>query len=347
VVRAFELMLDERCSPREAADRLNAEGFTKRGARWTSRNLIQTLSRSTLDGRFVYGEERRAKTKYDAERFGVKGWKYEIPRVVPADRFAAMQELLSTIKWTKKTSHKYPLSRRITTPDGHTYTGRFDTRNRKRRYRCREKYEYCRPGVTGGAACSHKEISADKIEHAVWNALMSEVRSGRLEEVFGLRDHGPTEAEAANERMEQLQRQVAKLRKERVACEARGLRQGTSRAAIETVLNEIDRDIETNEAELASAQQWAENAARLAEQREVLDQYQEFAMLMNTPDEDLMQRVFEAFDVRVVLTGAGEAAVHVELSPNEYLLSDRRATGRRRTITPDWSQADRRNTADV
>src|SRR5690348_12853361 len=50
VERAFALMLDEGCSPGETAARLNADGFRKRGARWTSRNLIQTLSRDTLDG---------------------------------------------------------------------------------------------------------------------------------------------------------------------------------------------------------------------------------------------------------------------------------------------------------
>src|SRR5581483_5006671 len=69
IERAFALMLDESCSPSEAAQRLNAEGFDKRGKRWTSRNLVQSLEKTTLAGRFVYGKVKRAKTRYDAVRY--------------------------------------------------------------------------------------------------------------------------------------------------------------------------------------------------------------------------------------------------------------------------------------
>lgn len=328
VERAFALMLDENCSPGQAAARLNAEGFRKRGARWTSRNLIQTLGRSTLDGRFVYGKDKRAKTKHDAEHYGVKGHEGEVPRVVSAPRFSAMQQLLAGVKWTKKTSHAYPLSRRIVTPDGHFFTGRWDTSNEVRRYRCAQRYEYCRVGALHGEdRCSHKEISAGKIERAVWDALMSELRSPRLEELFELRDAGPTDSEAAQTAITRLTKQIAKLHKDRLDREARGLRDGYSKAAIQQVLNEIDQDIATAESELAASQAWAENATRLEAQREAFDRMQDFAALMNSPDADLMARVFEAFDIRVTLTSEGSCAVEVmaPLEPgSEYLLADRR-----------------------
>ena len=328
VERAFALLLDEGRSPKDAAAQLNAEGFRKRGARWTSRNLIQTLSRDSLDGRFIYGKEKRAKTKYDAERFGIKDHEFEIPRVVAADRFAAMQALLAAVKWTKQTAHTYPLSRRIVTEDGHTYTGRFDTSNQKRRYRCRERYGSSWADREA-AGCSHKEISARTIERAVWDALMSQLWSPQMEELFNLRDEGPTDAEAANASMERLSKQIAKLRRERLDREARGLRDGYSRAAIEQVLHEIDQDIATAESELTAARSWAENAARVEAQRETLDRLQEMAGLMNTPDEDLMSRVFEAFDVRVTLTGEGCCRVEAEAplsAGSENLLADRRDT---------------------
>lgn len=328
VLRAFALMLDENCSPGQTADRLNAEGFRKRGARWTSRNLIQTLGRSTLDGRFVYGKDKRAKTKHDAEHYGVKGHEVEVPRVVPRARFAAMQQLLAGVKWTKKTAHAYPLSRRIVTPDGHFFTGRWDTSNQVRRYRCAQRYEYSRVGAERGEErCSHREISAGKIERAVWDALMSELRSPRLEELFELRDAGPTDSEAAETAITRLTKQIAKLRKDRLDREARGLRDGYSKAAIQQVLDEIDQDIATAESELAAARSWAENAVRLEAQREAFDRMQEFASLMNSPDADLMARVFEAFDVRVTLGSEGNCEVEVmaPLEPgSEYLLADRR-----------------------
>ena len=92
---------------------------------------------------------------------------------------AALQTLLDTVRWKKQTAHAYPLSGRIVTEDGHAYTGRFDTSNKKRRYRCRERYEYSRPGREGGAPCSHREVAADKIERAVWDALSNLLKQGR------------------------------------------------------------------------------------------------------------------------------------------------------------------------
>jgi DNA invertase Pin-like site-specific DNA recombinase len=306
VLRAFELMLDERCSPTEAASRLNAEGYRKRGARWNSRSLVQTLSRETLAGRFVYGKERRAKTKYDAARYGIEGHVTQVPPVVSPERFEAMSQLLAGVKWTKKTSHVYPLSGRITTHDGHAYTGRFDTSNRKRRYRCRERYEYCRAGSESTERCTHKELSADKLDLAVWWAVIDHLNTERLEELFELHDPGPTDAEAAAEAKERLTRQLTKLRDERVNVEARALRDGYSLAATEKALAEIDADVATAEAELAAAESWFENAVRRESQRQALDDYvQLMAAHINTPNVEMMQRVYEAFDLRVTLSEDG------------------------------------------
>ena len=334
VERAVVLLLDERRPPKEAAAILNSEGFTKRGRRWDSRNLLQALSKTTLAGRFVYGKERRARTRYDAAKFGVEGHVADVPSVIPPERWDALQALLDTVRWKKQTAHAYPLSGRIVTEDGHTYTGRFDTSNRKRRYRCRERYEYSRPGRDGGAPCSHREVSADKIERAVWDALMSELRSPRMEELFGIEDDLPTDAEAAQDSKERLTKQIARLQKDRLDVEARGLREGFSKAAIQQTLDEIDSDIATAEIALAEADAWAENARAREEQHKVLASYEVFAMQMNTPDEALMQRVFEAFDVRVVLTdptrGVARIEVNAPLDPgSEYLFSDldRRSVG--------------------
>jgi DNA invertase Pin-like site-specific DNA recombinase len=313
VERAFELMLDEGCSPGEAADRLNAEGFDKRGRRWTSRNLIQTLSRSTLAGRFVYGKVHRAKTRYDAARYGIEGHEVEVPRVVSEERWVAMQALLSGIKWTKKTAHEYPLSGRILTEDGHAYTGRFDTSNQKRRYRCRERYDQS-VAHRVGAHCSHKEISADAIEAAVWWALEDEFRQmDKFYELLEKLDETPVDSEAAAQAKAQHAARLKKLRDERVTVEARGLRDGFSRASIEAALAEFDADIATVEAEFAAAEAWLENAVRRDAQLEALSSWERMNELFDRPDLAMVKRLYEALDLKVTLTGSGQGEVQINL----------------------------------
>ena len=313
--RAFELMLDESCSPSETAERLNAEGFTKRGKRWTSRNLVQSLEKTTLAGRFVYGKVKRAKTRYDAERYGVEGYETAVPAVVSEGRFAAMQALLANVKWTKQTSHEYPLSGRIETQDGHVFTGRWDTSNQRRRYRCRERYEYCRVGAEEGhERCSHKEIGADAIEAAVWWALEDEFRTmDKFYELLDALDEEPADADAAAQAKAQHSGRLSKLRDQRVEVEARGLRDGFSLAAIESALAEIDSDIATVESELAAADRWLENALKAEEQREVLSSWERWNEVFDRPDLATVKRVYEALDLRVKLREGGQAEVQINL----------------------------------
>ena len=313
VERGYALMLDEGCSPSETADRLNAEGFDKRGKRWTSRNLIQSLEKTTLAGRFVYGKVKRAKTRYDAARYGIEGHEVEVPRVVSEERWVAMQALLSGIKWTKKTAHVYPLSGRILTEDGHAFTGRWDTSNQKRRYRCSQRYDQDWAGRKG-AQCSHKEIGADEIEAAVWWALEDEMRqTGKVYEMLDNLDSVPTDSDAAAQAKEQHGARLRKLRDERLAVEARGLREGFSRAAIESALAEFDADIATVEAEFAAAEAWLENALARQAQREVLSSWERAHELFDNPDLATVKRVYEALDLKVTLAGDGKAEVQISL----------------------------------
>ena len=313
IERAFALMLDDHCSPGETADKLNAEGFTKRGRRWTSRNLIQSLERTTLAGRFIYGKERRAKTRYDAARYGIDGHEAEVPAVVSEERFAAMQKLLAGVKWTKQTAHEYPLSARIVTEDGHSFTGRWDTRNQKRRYRCRERYDQSSAG-RHGAHCSHKEIAADGIEAAVWWALEDEFRTmDKFYELLDALDDSPADAEAAGQAKAQHSARLSKLRDQRVEVEARGLREGFSLAAIESALAEIDADIATLEAELAAAERWLDNALKAEQQRDVLSSWERWDEVFDRPDLEMVKRVYEALDLRVTLLEGGHAEVTINL----------------------------------
>lgn len=329
IERAFELMLDEGCSPGEAAKRLNAEGFDKRGRRWTSRNLIQSLDRTTLAGRFVYGKVRRAKTRYDAGRYGIEGYEVEVPRVVSEERWVAMQTLLAGVKWKKKTGHEYPLSGRIVTEDGHTYTGRFDTRNQTRRYRCRERYDQS-AAERVGAHCSHVELDAMRIEAAVWWALEDEMRqTDRFFDLLDTLGTEPTDAEAAVQAKEQHAARLKKLRDERVAVEARALREGFSRAALEATLVEIEADIATVEAEHAAAEAWLENSLHREAQREVLSSWQHARAMFNNPSPKLMKQVYDALDLKVVLTGPGQAEIQMSVPLDiglDTIVSETRST---------------------
>ena len=306
VERAVELILDERRTPSETADLLNAEGFTKRGARWTSRNLVQTLDKSSLAGRFVYGKERRAKTKYDAARFGIEGLEVEVPSVVEPHRWKATQELLAKTRWTKKTAHTYPLSRRIETEDGHLFVGLFDTSNQKRRYRCASRYT--------GSDCSHKSLSADLIEAAVWWALEEQFRT--MDELYEMLDamaSQPTDEEAAIAARDHHASRVQTLRRERVKTEARGLRQGFSKDAVQAALDEIDADIRTEESELRAATDWAANARAASSRREVLKSWEAFGEVFASPDLTKVKELYDAIDLRVVLCDDGTADVHIGL----------------------------------
>lgn len=315
ILRAFELMLDENCSPSETAQRLNAEGFDKRGRRWDSRNLVQSLDKTTLAGRFVYGKVNRAKTRYDAARYGIEGLEVEVPRVVSEERFAAMQAKLAGVKWTKKTAHVYPLTGRIFTEDGHTFTGRWDTTREKRRYRCRERYEYCRVGAEPrDERCSHKEVSADAIEEAVWNALTVEFRSAdKFYDLIDAMNQAPADAEAAAQARAQHSARLGKLKQQRIEVEARGLRDGFSLAAIESALLEIDADVATVEGELEAADGWLQTAARRAEQQDIVWSWHEMHRMVSFADLDTVKRVYEVLDVRVTLIGGTKAEVNFNL----------------------------------
>lgn len=322
VERAVELLLDEKRTPSETADLLNAEGFTKRGARWTPRNLIQMLDKSSLAGRFVYGKERRAKTKYDAARFNIQGFEVEVPAVVDPARWQATQELLAKTRWHKKTAHVYPLSRRIETQDGHLFVGRFDTSNQKRRYRCSSRYDY---SLDAAERCSHKEISASAIEAAVWWALEEQFRT--MNELYEMLDEmasTPTDEEAALAAREHHATRVQALRRDRVKTEARGLRDGFSKAAIQAALDEIDADIATEEAELQAAASWAESARVASSRRDVLKSWEAFGEVFSNPDLTKVKELYEAIDLRVVLTGDGTADVKIGL-PLEHGLDHLRS----------------------
>jgi site-specific DNA recombinase len=310
---AFAWILDEGLQPLEAANRLNAQGFTKRGRRWTSRSLVQSLTRTTLAGRFVYGKDHRAKTRYDADRYGIKGHEIAVSPVVSEARWAAMQQLLGKTKWKKQTSHDYPLTGRLHTQDGHTYTGRWDTTREKRRYRCRDRYDQSSAGKEG-THCGHKEIDADAIEAAIWWALEDEFQTiDRFYELLDELDDAPVDAEAAAQARDQHSTRIKKLKEDRIKIEARALREGFSRESVAAALAEIDADLVTVESELASAEAWFTNAVERDSQLEVLSSWQRMRDLFDKPDLATVKRVYEAIDLHVTLKEGGEAEVQVNL----------------------------------
>ena len=84
------------------------------------------------------------------------------------------------------------------------------------------------------------------------------------------------------------------------------------------MLEQIDRDIATVEAELTEAEMWVANAMKREAQRKTLSSYKRLSDVFNDPDPSLVKQVVEALDLVVEFNpDTRRAKVHARL-PLDY-----------------------------
>jgi len=158
--RAVDLIVDQGCSTWEAAQRLNALGFTPRHAnRWEHNNLRRALLSETLAGTTTWAKPGRW-TKHNEPVV------IEIPLLIAAERRAALVVALRASGTGPRTSNRaYPLTGRLVGLCGATYHGLWRKDRQTRWYRCSNAR------AEAADRCRDRWLSADGIEDAAWVAV--------------------------------------------------------------------------------------------------------------------------------------------------------------------------------
>ena len=160
---AVSMVVDQGCSAYEAAKRLNALGKgPRRAARWSHQNLRRVLLDETIAGRWKWGKQ--------SDR--VETVTVPIPPIIDVDRFDDLQRVLAlTATGPQERRRDYPLTGRVNSVCGSTFTGAWRKDRLRRYYRCRNH----RPPYSGEATgpCGCRSLVADDIETVVWETIVN------------------------------------------------------------------------------------------------------------------------------------------------------------------------------
>ena len=184
----YRLLVEDAMSTRAIAATLNERGIpTARGAsQWKPTTVLRILRNPVHTGRFIYQRTRmvepmtrRKDSRYNRRKTGRRVRPVEdqihipVPALVDEVTWAAAQRQLKLNSVNAKrntTRHKYLLKGLVACPRcGGTYTGA--AARGRRRYRCAHQ-----DPVVSGRKCPPGSISADLLEEAVWNPVVSSLR---------------------------------------------------------------------------------------------------------------------------------------------------------------------------
>jgi len=293
--KAIELVVDERLSCWEAAQRLNALGYRPRNsARWNNVSLRWVLKRSEhLAGEWMLRKAGR--------EIPVRG-----PAIISAERLRELRKAMAATSRVKNGNRVYSLTGRVVGACGSPYHGlyRNDRGHRNhRRYECRyndAKFE----GTDRRCYC--RTVDADWLEETVWTEVAKVLSDpdrllGLARQYLDLRG-GELREEA--DQLTDLDRRltIAKRRRTNLALAAAD----AGPEAIADALAEINREIETLEEMREQARAWARaNAERETLLRNVWRLTEVARERLDSPTPEWMREVFAALDIRVQLTGEG------------------------------------------
>jgi hypothetical protein len=183
--RACKVVLETK-TLHEACEVLNAEGFLPRQENprrmpegpvlWTPFKLRYALTRETLIGKYVYGKTSDVQIPIDC------------PSIIERHEWESVQAILSaTYRQIYNKSRVFPLSSRLVSPCGLTYSGTYDASMDRRFYRCK--------GRESAPYCSCRRIDAQTVEDQVFEEVLEFLDDPkRLLAVAGL-DKDETESE--------------------------------------------------------------------------------------------------------------------------------------------------------
>ena len=173
ITETVDLVLRDGVSFAAAAARLNIEGRpTRSGRPWTEGNLrSRVLSTATIDA-VIHFRGRHALRGRDGEPLWGESVRISLPRIVSeSDADALVARFRRTTPSRRRSA--YPLSGRMTSPCGRTYTGA-DSSTLSwgyRGYRCRGRYQADVP------PCACASLDADLVEDHVWLSVCDMVEA--------------------------------------------------------------------------------------------------------------------------------------------------------------------------
>ena len=306
ILHVYELVVGEGLNLRKTTIRLNAEGITARSGRaWTRDNLRdRIMSTAVLDGVTVF-RGKHAKTGDDGNLMWGESIRIELPRILTDEQSAELRRKVSeTAKQSSGQREFYPLSGRVTSLCGKTYTGisRATERETARYYRCAGNA----PRDLSQKSCGCSYIDADALEAHVWkNVTEIASNSEKLQELaaewIGMAEGDKS---ALADRITDLDQQIEGMNASITAVIVATAKQSKSAEAIEaatTVLNE----------ELQQLQNLRDEAAEwLAEMEESDQRARDLRALANMaqnsfPDMEPEQRaaILSMLELKVTVTG--------------------------------------------
>ena len=161
--RACKVVLETK-TLMEACDTLNAEGFLPRQwnprrmkpgtVLWNAFKLRYALTRETLIGQYVYGKTSDVQIEIAC------------PSIIDTQEWERVQAILqATSNKVYNRPRVFPLSSRLVSPCGETYSGTYDASMDKRFYRCR--------GREHAPYCSCRRIDAQTVEDQVFEEVLA------------------------------------------------------------------------------------------------------------------------------------------------------------------------------
>ena len=233
---AVSMVVDQGCSAYEAAKRLNALGKgPRRAARWSHQNLRRVLLNETIAGRWKWGKQ--------SDR--VETVTVPIPPIIDVDRFDDLQRVLAlTATGPQERRRDYPLTGRVNSVCGSTFTGLWRKDRLRRYYRCRNN----KPPYSGEATgpCGCRSLVADDIETVVWETIVNVLSEPDRLLALAAEYLGERASQVPIERSQndEIERKIANLETAAGERVADGLKAGIDpkllKAAADTINQELD-----------------------------------------------------------------------------------------------------------
>jgi site-specific DNA recombinase len=293
--KAVELVVDERLSCWEAAQRLNALGHSPRNsARWNNVSLRWILRRNEhLAGEWVLRKAGR--------EIPIRG-----PAIISAERLRELRKALQSTAKVRSRNRVYPLTGRVFGGCGVPFNGLYrDDRGHRnqRRYECR--YNDAKFDGTD-RRCYCRRVDADWLDETVWTEVAKVLSDPDrlLELAQQYLDMRGGELREEADQLTDLDRRLTTAKRRRTNLALAAADAGPE--AVADAIAEINREIETLEQMRAQARAWAQaNAERETLVRNVRMLTEIARERLDSPTPAWMREVFAALDIRVQLTSEG------------------------------------------
>jgi site-specific DNA recombinase len=290
--RAYTLVTSNTPVP-EVASILNREGHLPRQENphlihepvWDVNKLRYALTRETLIGKHVYGKTSDVQIET------------EIPPILTDDEWSRLQAILfATRKQTTRRAKVFPLSSRLVSPCGLTYSGTYDASLDRRYYRCK--------GRESAPYCSCRRIPAREVEDQVFEEVLSFLDDPeRLLRVTGL-DREETREEQ-RESVRALDTRIANLLRAITDKAADALEAGINPTLIAAAVEKLERDRDALVERRARMVEHEERKRERADRRARLSLLARASLTLVNATLDQKRTLFALLDVKASVTENG------------------------------------------